>query len=148
MNDTHFIINFILEICKSRSCFFFFFNAITESMKSYLNRNAKWDNNYQTTFLSLSECYRTYRPNGVIKAYVCKKGLVSRKAPNGDQTTCDVELVRAIRGLLYEEGYTIGGARQRLSSDDSSPNSAEVQSTVRDCLNDLEVARSLLQSDD
>ena len=60
----------------------------------------------------------------------------------------DVELVRAIRGLLYEEGYTIGGARQRLSSDDSSPNSAEVQSAVRDCLNDLEVARSLLQSDD
>ena len=60
----------------------------------------------------------------------------------------DVELVRAIRGLLYEEGYTIGGARQRLSSDDASPNSVEVQSTVRDCLNDLEVARSLLQSDD
>lgn len=26
----------------------------------------------------------------------------------------DVEMVRRIRGLLYEEGFTIGGARQRL----------------------------------
>lgn len=26
----------------------------------------------------------------------------------------DVELVRQIRGLLYEQGYTIAGARQRL----------------------------------
>ena len=31
----------------------------------------------------------------------------------------DVELVRAIRGLLYEEGYTIGGARQRLTSEEA-----------------------------
>ena len=26
----------------------------------------------------------------------------------------DVEMVRRIRGLLYEQGFTIGGARQRL----------------------------------
>jgi len=58
----------------------------------------------------------------------------------------DVELVRAIRGLLYEEGYTIGGARQRLTSNDG-PTSAEVLKLMRDCLSDLEKARSLLSQD-
>ena len=59
----------------------------------------------------------------------------------------DVELVRAIRGLLYEEGYTIGGARQRLTCEDG-PNPAEVMSAVSDSLKDLEAAKSLLQLDD
>ena len=59
----------------------------------------------------------------------------------------DVELVRAIRGLLYEEGYTIGGARQRLMSEDG-PNPAEVMSAVSNSLKDLEAAKSLLQLDD
>ncbi len=31
----------------------------------------------------------------------------------------DVLLIRKIRSLLYEEGYTIGGARQQLSTDKS-----------------------------
>ena len=32
----------------------------------------------------------------------------------------DVILVREIRALLYQEGYTIGGARQRLSEEGNS----------------------------
>ena len=28
----------------------------------------------------------------------------------------DVQMIRTIRGLLYEQGFTIGGARQKLSS--------------------------------
>ena len=59
----------------------------------------------------------------------------------------DVELVRAIRGLLYEEGYTIGGARQRLTSEDG-PNPVAVMSAVSDSLKDLQAAKSLLQRDD
>ena len=59
----------------------------------------------------------------------------------------DVELVRAIRGLLYDEGYTIGGARQRLTSEDG-PNPVAVMSAVSDTLKDLETAKSLLQLDD
>jgi DNA-binding transcriptional MerR regulator len=31
----------------------------------------------------------------------------------------DVLMIRQIRSLLYEEGFTIGGARQRLSAPDS-----------------------------
>ena len=58
----------------------------------------------------------------------------------------DVELVRAIRGLLYEEGYTISGARQRLTSEDG-PNPDELMTTIRDSLRDLELARGLLTRD-
>lgn len=32
----------------------------------------------------------------------------------------DVLLIRQIRSLLYEQGYTIGGARQRMSDDPSN----------------------------
>ena len=59
----------------------------------------------------------------------------------------DVELVRAIRGLLYEEGYTISGARQRLTSEDG-PSPVTVMSVVSDSLKDLQAAKSLLQLDD
>lgn len=31
----------------------------------------------------------------------------------------DVMMIRQIRGLLYEEGFTIGGARQKLQSGDT-----------------------------
>jgi len=55
----------------------------------------------------------------------------------------DVELVRSIRSLLYEEGYTIGGARQRLASEDG-PTQVELMTSVKACLGDLEKARSLL----
>ena len=50
-----------------------------------------------------------------------------------------MELVRAIRGLLYEEGYTIGGARQRLTSEDG-PSPVELVAAIRDSLRDLEQA--------
>ena len=36
----------------------------------------------------------------------------------------DVMLIRQIRSLLYEQGYTIGGARQRMT-DDAHGNSEE-----------------------
>lgn len=39
----------------------------------------------------------------------------------------DVLVIRQIRGLLYEEGYTIGGARQRLEVE---TRAAEVPSGV------------------
>ena len=38
----------------------------------------------------------------------------------------DVELVRTIRSLLYSQGYTIGGARQRLSNERREPSPVEV----------------------
>ena len=56
----------------------------------------------------------------------------------------DVLMIRQIRSLLYEQGYTIGGARQRLTSEDG-PNPVAVMSAVSDSLKDLQAAKSLLQ---
>lgn len=36
----------------------------------------------------------------------------------------DVLIIRQIRGLLYEEGYTIGGARLRIDSEKSAQSGA------------------------
>ncbi|HMT94497.1 MerR family transcriptional regulator [uncultured Thiothrix sp.] len=49
----------------------------------------------------------------------------------------DVLMIRQIRGLLYEEGYTISGARQKLlgSSDESAVVSTEERAS--DMLDDL-----------
>ena len=58
----------------------------------------------------------------------------------------DVELVRTIRGLLYAQGYTIGGARQRLSSEQREPSAAEVQAVIRETIGELHKAHSLLSS--
>ncbi len=49
----------------------------------------------------------------------------------------DVILIRQIKSLLYEQGYTIGGARQKMtdSPDEASSsqvNSSEIKSLVRD----------------
>lgn len=56
----------------------------------------------------------------------------------------DVEMIRTIRSLLYEQGYTIGGARQRMSNEDEVPTPVELQAITRDCINDLVKARELL----
>jgi DNA-binding transcriptional MerR regulator len=49
----------------------------------------------------------------------------------------DVVLIRQIKSLLYEQGYTIGGARQKMTEDPeelnkASVNSSEIKSLVRD----------------
>ena len=49
----------------------------------------------------------------------------------------DVVLIRQIKSLLYEQGYTIGGARQKMSDDPEevtkpTVSSSEVKSLVRD----------------
>ena len=67
------------------------------SFKSYLNRRTNWNDGYGITFTSVSECYRTYKNNGKIKAYVCKNGEVSRVSPKGDKSTCKVDFVRLTR---------------------------------------------------
>ena len=49
----------------------------------------------------------------------------------------DVEMIRTIRSLLYEQGYTIGGARQRMTQEDEVPTPVEIQQVARDCISDL-----------
>ena len=51
----------------------------------------------------------------------------------------DVVLIREIRGLLYEQGFTIGGARQRLDNV-SKPETSEVdrRKVIKEMLIELE----------
>jgi DNA-binding transcriptional MerR regulator len=56
----------------------------------------------------------------------------------------DVEMIRTTRSLLYEQGYTIGGARQRMTQEDEVPTPVEIQQVARDCINDLLKAQALL----
>ena len=50
----------------------------------------------------------------------------------------DVLTIRQIRSLLYDQGYTIGGARQRMSDEVESGPTAESSSVVRETIEQLE----------
>lgn len=56
----------------------------------------------------------------------------------------DVILVREIRALLYQEGYTIGGARQRLSEEGNSNAVAMDQALIKNMISELKVLADLL----
>jgi DNA-binding transcriptional MerR regulator len=55
----------------------------------------------------------------------------------------DVILIRQIRALLYEEGYTIGGARHRLTQGDQDEAGKRYHLLIGDMIAELE---SLSQS--
>ena len=57
----------------------------------------------------------------------------------------DVLMVRQIRGLLYEQGYTIGGARLRLEGDDAKQESTLSSQIVRQVRMELEEVLQLLR---
>lgn len=51
----------------------------------------------------------------------------------------DVVLIRQIKSLLYEQGYTIGGARQKMTEDPEELNQAKVDaSEIKSLVRDLE----------
>ncbi|MCR9103819.1 MAG: MerR family transcriptional regulator [Gammaproteobacteria bacterium] len=50
----------------------------------------------------------------------------------------DVLTIRQIRALLYEQGYTIGGARQRMTDDDEGAVSVHVQAVIKETIEELE----------
>ncbi|MCG3201821.1 MAG: hypothetical protein NFCOHLIN_01692 [Gammaproteobacteria bacterium] len=57
----------------------------------------------------------------------------------------DVILIRQIRSLLYEQGFTIGGARQRLSGDEIRADSNISQQIIRQLRTELEEVLNLLK---
>ncbi len=57
----------------------------------------------------------------------------------------DVLVIRQIRSLLYDQGFTIGGARQRLSSEDAKDDVNQSQQIVRQLRNELEDLLELLK---
>ena len=57
----------------------------------------------------------------------------------------DVLMVRQIRSLLYEQGYTIGGARLRLDGDGAKQESAMSSQIIRQVRMELEEVLQLLK---
>ena len=43
----------------------------------------------------------------------------------------DVLIIRQIRSLLYDEGFTIGGARQRLTGEDAKSDDTQSQQIIK-----------------
>ncbi len=57
----------------------------------------------------------------------------------------DVLLIRQIRSLLYEHGYTIGGARLKLNGDDSKEDTIQSHQIIMQVRSELEDLLSLLK---
>ena len=57
----------------------------------------------------------------------------------------DVILIRQIRGLLYDQGFTIGGARQQLEGDDVKDDNNQSQQIVRQLRVELEEVLDILK---
>jgi len=57
----------------------------------------------------------------------------------------DVLIIRQIRALLYEEGFTIGGARQRLAGDSAREDTSQSQQIIKQARQELEEVLKLLR---
>ncbi len=57
----------------------------------------------------------------------------------------DVILIRQIRSLLYEHGYTIGGARQKLSGSEAREDLSQSHQIIRQIVAELEDLLKLLK---
>ncbi len=57
----------------------------------------------------------------------------------------DVLMIRQIRGLLYDQGFTIGGARQQLSGETAKHDITQSQQIVRQIRMELEEVLQILK---
>lgn len=57
----------------------------------------------------------------------------------------DVLTIRQIRSLLYDQGYTIGGARQRMVDESSNGGPLNVKAVIRETIEELEDVLKVLK---
>ena len=57
----------------------------------------------------------------------------------------DVLVIRQIRSLLYDEGFTIGGARQRLQGHEAKSDISQSQQIIRQLRLELEEVLKILR---
>jgi DNA-binding transcriptional MerR regulator len=57
----------------------------------------------------------------------------------------DVLIIRQIRSLLYEDGFTIGGARQRLTGADAKSDLSQSQQIIKQLRVELEQVLKILR---
>ncbi|NNG14560.1 MAG: MerR family transcriptional regulator [Gammaproteobacteria bacterium] len=58
----------------------------------------------------------------------------------------DVIMIRQIRSLLYEQGFTIGGARQKLAGNEAKDDSIQSQQIIRQVRTELEELLHILKT--
>jgi len=59
----------------------------------------------------------------------------------------DVVLIRQIRSLLYQQGFTIGGARQRLEGESSREEQTPYKQLIEQTISELEGIITLLDKE-
>jgi len=57
----------------------------------------------------------------------------------------DVLIIRQIRSLLYDDGFTIGGARQRLTGDEAKSDVSQSQQIIKQLRAELEQVLKILR---
>lgn len=58
----------------------------------------------------------------------------------------DVMTIRQIRGLLYDQGFTIGGARQRLEGTEAKEDVTQSKLLIRQMITELEAVLQVLRA--
>ncbi len=58
----------------------------------------------------------------------------------------DVIMIRQIRSLLYEQGFTIGGARQRLEGEEAKQDQTQFKLLVKQMIVELEDVLRVLKA--
>ena len=58
----------------------------------------------------------------------------------------DVIIIRQIRALLYDEGFTIGGAKQKLIGDESKSDVSQSQQIIKQLRIELEEVSKILRN--
>jgi DNA-binding transcriptional MerR regulator len=58
----------------------------------------------------------------------------------------DVLVIRQIRGLLYDQGFTIGGARQRLQGEEAKQDQTQFKLLVKQMIVELEDVLRVLKA--
>ncbi|MES9816118.1 MAG: MerR family transcriptional regulator [Candidatus Thiodiazotropha sp.] len=71
--------------------------------------------------------------------------LVKRRGNRRYYQRHDVLMIRQIRSLLYEQGFTIGGARQQLSGDTAKEDLQQSQQIVKQLRSELEEVLQILK---
>lgn len=58
----------------------------------------------------------------------------------------ELMLIRQIKSLLYEQGFTIDGARQKLSSADQKQESSQYRQLIKQVIGELDETLEILNS--
>ena len=74
-----------------------------------------------------------------------KKRPAKRRATRRYYQRQDVITIRQIRGLLYDEGFTIGGARNRLEGDEAREDNTQSRQVIRQMRAELEELLRILR---